>query len=92
MTRFVRIVTLFLLTTCAVLADEAPTHDELAERLKVKLRTVQHMALNPVLVGAVLEQNEEQLTLDEIKRRDADWKASKELSDMKRQLMGSSAA
>ena len=92
MIRLIRIVTLFALTACAVYADETPTHEHLADLLKVKLRTVQHMALNPVLVGAVLEQNQEQLSLDVINRRDEDWKASKELTDMKRQLMASRAA
>ncbi len=92
MTRLVRVVTLLLLIASAAHADETPTQEQLANVLKVKVRTVQHMALNPLLVGAVLEQNEEQLSLDEIKRRDADWKASRDLTDIKRQLMGSRAA
>jgi len=92
MTTLLRVVTLLAFTVCAVYADDASNHDDLPELLKVKLRTVQHMALNPVLVGAVLEQNQENLSLDTIKRRDEEWKSSQELTDMKRQLMGNRAA
>ncbi|MFC1664563.1 PDC sensor domain-containing protein [Pseudomonadota bacterium] len=62
---------------------------ELEELLKVKTRTVQHMALNPTLINAVLAQNNKTLTLDEIKKRDEKWKAtskSKEFMPLKLQL------
>lgn len=92
MTSLLRVLTLFALTACAAHANESPTQEQLSDLLRVKLRTVQHMALNPVLIGAVLEQNQENLSLDVIKRRDQNWKSSEQLSDMKRQLMGSRAA
>ena len=93
MTSLIRVVTLLsAITAGAAGANETPTQEQLSDLLKVKLRTVQHMALNPVLVSAVLEQNQEQLSLDVIKRRDEDWKGTKELTDMKRQLMASRAA
>jgi hypothetical protein len=92
MTSSLRVITLLAFVAGAAYADDTPIQNELADVLKVKLRTVQHMALNPVLVGAVLEQNQEDLSLDTIKQRDNDWKSSKELTDMKRQLMGNRAA
>jgi hypothetical protein len=92
MTSLLRIITLLAFIAGAAYADDTTTHNELYGALKVKLRTVQHMALNPVLVGAVLEQNQEDLSLDVIKERDKDWKSSEELTDMKRQLMGNRAA
>ena len=92
MTSLVRIVLVLTLTVCAVSANEMPTREQLPALLEVKLRTVQHMALNPVLVSAVLEQNQDDLPLDLIKRRDEEWKASKALTDLKRQLLGNNAA
>ena len=40
-----------------LLAQSALDPDEVKELLRVKVRTVQHMALNPVLVRATLRQN-----------------------------------
>ena len=60
--------------------------DEVQQLLKVKVRTAQHMALNPVVVRAVRQQNASQLTLDEIKRRDDEWKSTKGLTRFKRAL------
>jgi len=44
--------------------------------LEVKIRTVQHMALNPVLVNAVKDQNSENLKAVTVKRRGEAWKKS----------------
>jgi len=44
--------------------------------LAVKIRTVQHMALNPVLVNAVKDQNSEKLKAVTVKRRGEAWKKS----------------
>ena len=89
MTSLLRVITLLAFITGAAYADnDVPTPDDLSDVLRVKLRTVQHMALNPVLVSAVLEQNQEDLSLEVIKERDKDWKESEDLTDMKRQLMG----
>ena len=60
--------------------------DEVQNLLKVKVRTAQHMALNPVVVRSVRQQNASQLTLDEIKRRDDEWKSTKGLTRFKRAL------
>jgi len=67
------------------------SQEELEELLRVKVRTVQHMALNPVMVRAVLRQNASGLSLEEIKRRDAEWRASKELTPFKLSLQTSRA-
>jgi hypothetical protein len=65
--------------------------ERLDELLRVKVRTVQHMALNPVLVRATRAQNLERLQLDEIKRRDAEWKSTKALTPFKIALQNSAA-
>jgi hypothetical protein len=64
---------------------------ELQELLRIKMRTVQHMALNPKLIAAVRRQNAEKLDLNSIKQRDNDWKASKNLTPFKRSLQENGA-
>ena len=60
--------------------------DDLTELLRVKIRTVQHMALNPVVIRAARDQNGSGLSLQEIKRRDDEWKADKALTPFKKEL------
>lgn len=64
---------------------------ELQELLRIKMRTVQHMALNPKLIAAVRRQNAEKLDLNSIKQRDNDWKANKNLTPFKRSLQENGA-
>ena len=64
---------------------------ELEELLKVKVRTVQHMALNPLLVRAVRQQNASGLTPEEISRRDKAWTSTEELTPFKLSLQTSPA-
>ena len=64
---------------------------ELEELLRVKVRTVQHMALNPLLVRAVRQQNSLRLSQEEIARRDKAWRATKELTPFKLSLQTSPA-
>ncbi len=64
---------------------------ELEELLRVKIRTVQHMALNPLLIRAVRQQNASGLTPEEISRRDKAWRATKELTPFKLSLQTSAA-
>lgn len=64
---------------------------ELENLLRVKIRTVQHMALNPLLVRAVRQQNASGLTADVIARREKAWRATKELTPFKLSLQTSPA-
>jgi len=57
----------------------------------VKVRTVQHMALNPVVVRAARNQNLSGLSLEEIKRRDDEWRATKALTPFKLSLQTNEA-
>ena len=75
------------LATAQVEIDES----ELQELLRIKMRTVQHMALNPKLIAAVRRQNAEKLDLNIIKQRDNDWKATKNLTPFKRSLQENGA-
>ena len=67
------------------------SESELEELLKVKVRTVQHMALNPLLVRAVRQQNAAGLTPEEIARRDKAWRSTEELTPFKLSLQTSPA-
>lgn len=72
-------------------AQEDISDSELEELLRVKIRTVQHMALNPLLVRAVRQQNASGLTPEEIARREKAWRATKELTPFKLSLQTSPA-
>jgi hypothetical protein len=60
----------------AVGAQQDIGESELEDLLRVKIRTVRHMALNPLLIRAVRQQNASGLTPDEIARRDKAWRAT----------------
>lgn len=70
-----RLLVLLMLTAPALaLAQEAEYDEqELRALLDVKVRTVQHMALNPVMIRAARRQNAEKIPMDEIERRDEAW-------------------
>ena len=77
--------------TAAANAQEDISEAELEELLRVKVRTVQHMALNPVLVRAVRQQNASGLTTEEVTRRDTAWRAAEEPTPFKLSLQTSPA-
>jgi hypothetical protein len=72
-------------------AQQEISDSELEDLLRVKRRTVQHMALNPVLVRAVRQQNASGLTPDEIARREKAWRATEEMTPFKLSLQTSPA-
>ena len=72
-------------------AQEDISQSELDDLLSVKRRTVQHMALNPMLVRAVRQQNASGLTAEEVARREKAWRASKEVTPFKLSLQTSPA-
>ncbi|HSS63167.1 MAG TPA: PDC sensor domain-containing protein [Gammaproteobacteria bacterium] len=89
---------LALLVSLAILSvnvfaqeQDAPSQKELKTLLKTKIRSVQHMALNPTVIRATRRQNSETLTLDLIKQRDEEWKSTKELTHFKRSLQENDA-
>lgn len=64
---------------------------ELRKALSAKIRIVQHMALNPVLVQAVRQQNAEKLTQKIINDRDEHWQNSPDSDEFKLGQQGSPA-
>jgi len=85
------IFTILTLVATASGAQQDISDSELEELLHVKVRTVQHMALNPLLVRAVRQQNATGLTPEEIARREKAWRATKELTPFKLSLQTSPA-
>ena len=78
-----------LLAPPGVHAEAKIDAEALDALLRVKVRTVQHMALNPMLVRATLRQNMQKLPMDEIERLDNEWRATKELTPFKQSLQSS---
>jgi hypothetical protein len=85
------LVMVFALVTATANAQQDISRSELEELLRVKVRTVQHMALNPLLVRATRKQNASGLAAEEITRRDTAWRATKELTPFKLSLQTSPA-
>lgn len=77
---------LLLLPVQTPFAQAQLSDSDLRELLRVKIRTVQHMALNPTVVRAVRRQNAQTLTKEEIDARDKTWSENGELTAFKRSL------
>lgn len=67
------LLALFLLSPGILLAQTALTATEIEELLVVKIRFASHMAYNPTIIRAVQSQNEQGISLAEIKKRDENW-------------------
>lgn len=89
--RFTALFLTALLIPGLVAAQEEMDQSELQALLKTKMRTVQHMALNPVLIEAVRRQNAEKLAINSIKERDDAWKENENLTPFKRSLQQNKA-
>lgn len=89
--RFSALFLTALLAPGLVVAQDEIDQSELKILLRTKMRTVQHMALNPALIQAVRRQNAEKLDINKIKQLDAEWKATKNLTPFKRSLQENSA-
>lgn len=74
------------------LAQEQPDRQALLESLEGKMRAVRHMAFHPVIVRAVRSQNSEQLDMDLIQERDAEWRAAQQESGFQRAMLNSEAS
>ncbi len=85
------LVLALLVVAGAANAQQDISRSELEDLLRVKVRTVQHMALNPLLVRAVRQQNALVLTQEEINKRDKEWRATKEATPYKLSLQTSPA-
>ncbi len=65
---------LVLLVPGLLQAEVELSQQEINDLLGVKIRFATHMAFNPSVIRAVAVQNDETVSLAEIKQRDQDWK------------------
>lgn len=89
--RILALLITLALSPAAVLSQDTPDREELEELLKTKIRSVQHMALNPTVIRATRGQNAQNLNLEEIEKRDDEWRSSEELTSLKRALQENDA-
>jgi hypothetical protein len=82
---------LLIVIPVSVLGGSSYSKSELRELLKVKIRSVEYLAFNPVMTDAVEQQNAESLSMETIKQRDAEWRSTDELTPLKRSLEQSKA-
>ena len=74
-----------------VLAQNELSQEDLEHLLRIKIRTVQTFALNPILIDAVRLQNEQNLSLETIQQRDEKWSGSDRLTAFKLSLQRNKA-
>lgn len=73
-------------------AQQEPDREEVLEKLEGKLRAARHMAFHPVIVRAVRSQNQEQLGIEVIQQRDADWRSAQQENALQRSIGQSRAS
>lgn len=84
------VVFLLIMAPMVVLGQKI-TDSEVQKLIEPKIRSVMIFAKNPTLIQAVRKQNSENLSLDEIKKRDQEWSSTKELTSFKLSLQQSKA-
>lgn len=78
-------------------ASQAHAQDDI-ERERVvagiepKLRVARHMAFHPTIVRAVIRQNNEQLSPDEIQQRDEEWRSAEGQNALQRRILQNEAS
>lgn len=68
------------------------SNEQVRAALEVKIRTVRHMALNPVVVNAVKDQNNENTEALIVKRRGVAWEKSAVTNALKQKIDGNNAS
>ncbi len=84
-------IRIFIMSLALVLSplsfgQEAMSQAQLQDVIKDKIAGVKKMSSHSLIVKAVKEQNAKNISLAEIKKRDTEWKASKDLTPFKTSL------
>ena len=77
------IVSLALVLSQISFGQDAMSQAQLQEVIKDKIAGVKKMSSHSLIVKAVKEQNSKSITMTDIKQRDSEWKASKDLTPFK---------
>jgi predicted amidohydrolase len=86
--------TLFILgACCSVHQAWAVAAEEVPNSLNARLAEIEKLGENPVIVAAVEARNSRGMSMDDIKKRDAEWMANKEgIDEGMREIMENDAA
>jgi len=91
MIRCLLMLSLLIGTTGALAQAPDITDQEVHALIGTKVRMVQALARHPALVEAVVDQNSERLSSDEILKRDDEWKSGDQRYTLKMRLQNNSA-
>jgi hypothetical protein len=80
------IIAMAIMTLPSAVSAARMTNEQITQVLQDKIRVVQHMALNPLLVKAVRRQNAQSLDAATIEQRDREWRSSGDDDPLKRSL------
>lgn len=80
------IIAMAIMTLPSAVSAARLTNEQITQVLQDKIRVVQHMALNPLLVKAVRRQNAQSLDAATIEQRDREWRSSGDEDPLKRAL------
>lgn len=81
-----------LLTASQAQGQEEIDRAQVEAGIERKLRVARHLAFHPVIVRAVLRQNNEQLSLEEIKQRDEAWREAEQQNSLQRGILQNEAS
>lgn len=73
-------------------AQEGIERERVLAGIEPKLRVARHLAFHPVVVRAVIQQNNEQLSLEQIKQRDEEWREAEQQNSLQRSILQSEAS
>ena len=74
--RFKHLLALLIFLPGLLQAESELSPEQIEELLGLKIRFARHMAFNPSIVRAVENQNNQKISLNEIKQRDETWKSA----------------
>lgn len=81
-----------LLSCCCLFFLTAAYGEKAPDSVLKIIPDIKVITTNPVVIDAVKKQNAEHLSLDEIKRRDADWRKVAGVDDFMQSLLNNTAA
>ena len=89
--RLLSVMVLMLLTGSVYAAGNEIPPEELKAVLRTKINAVERLAANSEVIEAVRAQNSQRMALQDIKKRDEEWQATKELTAFKKSLQENTA-
>lgn len=89
--RLLSVMVMMLLTGPVYAAGSEIPPDELKAVLRTKINAVERLAANSEVIDAVRAQNAQRLSMQDIKKRDEEWQATKELTAFKKSLQENTA-